>query len=407
MYSRVDYQEALLNASKGMIRVKDPITLLRMITRFIDRQIGVTHVAVLLYDRKRDSYVLIDSKGEGGAKMPVGFVRVLKNSPLVSFFLSTNNGAFARKEALIFSELDHLQNFETLVNKKENRALHYDNIKKHMTFLRASICVPSFYKNELVAILILGEKLSGEAYFEPEISLFVTLANDVAMAVKNAELIQDLKTAYDKEHNLLIYTSIALATAIDARDRYTHGHSERVSHYSLVIAKQLIDAGKIEYDRDFMETVQLSALLHDVGKIGVKDQILNKPGKLTEEEFKIMKEHVTIGASIIKPVTGLTNLADGVLYHHERFDGKGYPKGLKGKEIPIIGRIVNVADSFDTIATARAYKDATPSKEAFEELRRCSGSQFDPEIVDAFYAAFLAGKITKREYTDFDFTKLH
>ena len=407
MYSRVDYQEALLNASKGMIRVKDPITLLRMITRFIDRQIGVTHVAVLLYDRKRDSYVLIDSKGEGGAKMPVGFVRVLKNNPLVSFFLSTNNGAFARKEALIFSELDHLQNFETLVNKKENRALHYDNIKKHMTFLRASICVPSFYKNELVAILILGEKLSGEAYFEPEISLFVTLANDVAMAVKNAELIQDLKTAYDKEHNLLIYTSIALATAIDARDRYTHGHSERVSHYSLVIAKQLIDAGKIEYDRDFMETVQLSALLHDVGKIGVKDQILNKPGKLTEEEFKIMKEHVTIGASIIKPVTGLTNLADGVLYHHERFDGKGYPKGLKGKEIPIIGRIVNVADSFDTIATARAYKDATPSKEAFEELRRCSGSQFDPEIVDAFYAAFLAGKITKREYTDFDFTKLH
>ncbi len=407
MYSRVDYQEALLNASKGMIRVKDPITLLRMITRFIDRQIGVTHVAVLLYDRKRNSYVLIDSKGEGGTKIPVGYVRVLKNNPLVSFFHSRDNGAFARKEALIFNELDHLQNFEMLVNKKEDRATHYDDIRKHMTFLRAAICVPSFYKNELVAILILGDKLSGEVYYEPEISLFVTLANDVAMAVKNAELIQDLKTAVDKEHSLLIHTSIALATAIDARDRYTHGHSERVSHYSLVIAKQLIDRGALEYDRDFMETVQLSALLHDIGKIGIKDQILNKSSKLDPDEFEIMKSHVTIGANIMKPVTGLTNLADGVLYHHERFDGKGYPSGLKGNEIPIIGRIVNVADSYDTITTARSYKEATSPQQAFEELRRCAGSQFDPEVVDAFYEAFVNGKITKREYTSYDFSRVH
>ncbi len=407
MYSRVDYQEALLNASKGMIRVKDPITLLRMITRFIDRQIGVTHVAVLLYEKKRDSYVLIDSKGEGGAKIPVGYVRILKNNPLVSFFLSPNNGAFARREALIYSELGHLQNFETLVNKKEGRAIHYDEIKKHMDFLRASVCVPSFYKHELIAILILGDKLSGEPYYEPEISLFVTLANDVAMAVKNAELIQDLKSSYDKEHRLLIHTSIALATAIDARDRYTHGHSERVSHYSLVIAKQLIDSGKIEYDRDFMETVQLSALLHDVGKIGIKDQILNKPASLTAEEFEVMKTHVTIGSNIMKPVMGLTHLADGVLYHHERFDGRGYPNGLKGKDIPLIGRIVNVADSYDTITTARSYKEAMPAAQAFEELRRCAGSQFDPEIVEAFDQAYRAGKISKREYTSLDFTRLH
>ena len=407
MYTRVDYQEALLNASKGMIRVKDPITLLRMITRFIDRQIGVTHVAVLLFDKKRDSYVLIDSKGDGGAKIPVGYVRVLKNNPLVSFFLAPNNGTFARREALIYSELGHLQNFEMLVNKKEGRAIHYDEIRKHMNFLRASICVPSFYKNELVAILILGDKLSGETYYEPEISLFVTLANDVAMAVKNAELIKDLKTAFEKEHSLLIHTSIALATAIDARDRYTHGHSERVSHYSLVIAKELIDLGKIGYDREFMETVQLSALLHDIGKIGIKDQILNKPAKLTEDEFEIMKTHVTIGAAIIKPVTGLTHLADGALCHHERFDGKGYPQGLKGKDIPLIGRIVNVADSYDTITTARSYKEAMTPPQAFEELQRCAGSQFDPEIVEAFHSAYTNGKITKREYTSFDFTRLH
>ena len=407
MYSHLDYQEALLNASKGMIRVKDPVTLLKIITRFIDRQIGVTHVAVLIYDRQRDAYVLIDSKGEGGSKIPMGYVRIGSDNPLVSFFKSPNNGAFARKEALVFSELDHVRNFEILVNKKEGRAIHYEDIKKHMTYLRASICVPSFYKKELIGVLILGDKLSGEKYYEPEINLFVTLANDVAMAVKNAELITDLKTAYEKEHQLFIRTSIALATAIDARDKYTHGHSERVSHYSLVIAKEMIDEGKLEYDREFMETIQLSALLHDVGKIGIKDQILNKPSKLTEEEFEIMKTHVMIGATIVKPVTGLSHLSDGILYHHERFDGKGYPAGLKGTDIPIIGRIVNVADSYDTITTARAYKAATSPKEAFEELLKCAGSQFDPEIVEIFYQAWKKGKITKREYTSFDFSRIH
>ncbi len=407
MYSRVDYQEALLNASKGMIRVKDPITLLKIITRFIDRQIGVTHVAVILFDKGKDSYVLIDSKGEGGAKIPVGYVRLSKSNALVNFFMQHYNGAFARKEALVFEELKHVQNFEILVNKKEGRAIHYEDIQREMTYLRAAVCVPSFYKKELMGILILGHKLSGEAYAEEEIRLFVTLANDVAMAVKNAELIKDLKTAYDKEHNLFIQTAVALATAIDARDRYTHGHSERVSHYSLVIAKELIDSGKLPYDREFMETVQLSALLHDVGKIGIRDQVLNKPGKLTPEEYEIMKTHVVIGASIIKPVNGLNQLSDGILYHHERYDGKGYPHGRKGKDIPIIGMIVNVADSYDTIVTARAYKSSVPAEDAFKELLRCSGSQFDPDIVEAFHNAYKKGKITKKEYVTYDFLKLH
>lgn len=407
VYGPIDYQEALHSASKGMIRVKDPVTLLKIITRFIDRKMGVTHVAVLLYDRKHDSYVLIDSKGEGGTKIPVGFVRISKNNALVNFFMNSYNGAFARKEALVFNELEHIKNFEIMVNKKEGRAIHYEDILKQMVYLRASVCVPSFYKRELIGILILGEKLSGEIYREEEISLFVTLANDVAMAVKNAELITDLKTAYDKEHQLFIDTSVALATAIDARDRYTHGHSERTSHYSLVIANELIESGKMAYDREFMETVQLSALLHDIGKIGIKDEILNKPGKLTPEEFDIMKKHVEIGGGILKPVKGLNHLADGILYHHERFDGKGYPYGMKGQEIPIIGRIVCVADSFDTIVTARSYKTTTPVEAAFEELKKCSGSQFDPEIVDAFLSAFKKGRITKRDYTSLDFSRVH
>jgi len=390
-----------------MIRVKDPIILLKIITRYIDRQIGVTHVGVLLHDKKRDAYVLIDSKGEGGMKIPVGYIKMPATNPLISFFMASDNGAFARKEALVYGELEHLQNFEILVNKKEGRAIHYEDIKKHMDYLRAVICIPSFYKKELIAILILGEKLSGERYYNEEISLFVTLANDVAMAVKNAELIKDLKSAFEREHNLFIQTAIALATAIDARDRYTHGHSERVSHYSLVIVKELMDSGKLEFDREFMEAVQLSALLHDVGKIGIRDEVLNKSSKLTSDEFEIMKSHVKIGADIVKHVKGLSHLEDGILYHHERYDGDGYPFGLKGEEIPVIGRIVNVADAFDTIVTARSYKKAEAPKIAMEELRRCAGAQFDPEIIEAFYQAFKKGNLTKKEYSSFDFSKLH
>jgi energy-coupling factor transport system substrate-specific component len=135
--------------------------------------------------------------------------------------------------------------------------------------------------------------------------------------------------------------------------------------------------------------------------------VLNKPQRLTSEEFDTMKAHVEIGGNILKPINGLKGLADGALYHHEWFDGKGYPHGLKGKDIPLIGRIVAVADSFDTIITARAYKAKRATDAAFAELLKCSGTQFDPEIVDAFYSAFKKGKINKREYISYDFSKLH
>jgi len=260
---------------------------------------------------------------------------------------------------------------------------------------------PEFLQKDLVGLLLLGDKLSGELYYEEEIKLFVTLANDVAMAVKNAELIKDLKTAFDREHNLFIQTSIALATAIDARDKYTHGHSERVSEFSQLIVKELALMGKVESSPEFMETVQLSALLHDIGKIGIRDQILNKPAPLTADEFEVMKTHVTIGANIIRPVQGLEHLIDGILYHHERFDGNGYASGLKGLNIPLLGRIVNVADSYDTITTTRSYKESVLPIDALAELKKCAGRQFDPEIVQAFENAFNKGLIERKEIIHF------
>lgn len=404
MYDQFDYQQALLTASKSMIRVKDPVMLLRLITRFVDRQIGATHVAVLLFDRSRDSYVLIDSKGESGRRIPVGFIRVPPGSPIPRFFKQKKNGPLARREALVLSELEHLQNFQIHVSRKEEAAIDLEEIRKQMDLLRASICIPSFYKSELIAILILGDKLTGEKYFDQEIRLFVTLANDVAMAVKNAELIKDLTSACEKEHRLLMETASALTAAIEARDRYTKGHSERVSHYALVLAAEMIERGLVGKSREFLEAVELSGLLHDIGKIGIKDEILNKPARLDDKEFAIMKAHVKIGASILKPVTALKGLYDGVLYHHERWDGSGYPYGLKGAEIPIIGRIVATVDAYDTMVTERPYAKVMLPEEAFSELKRCAGTQFDPEIVEVFYGAYKAGRITKGLYRSPNFT---
>jgi HD-GYP domain-containing protein (c-di-GMP phosphodiesterase class II) len=405
VFGKIDYQQALLNASKGMIRVKDPVILLRLITRFIDRQIGATHVGVLLLEKAKDSFILIDSKGVSGKRIPIRFVRITKDNPIVLFFQQKKNGLFNRKDALVMSELEHMKNFEIYVNKREKTAVHLDDIRHHMDLFGACICIPSFYKRDLVGIMVLGEKLTGQTYEESEISLFVTLANDVAMAVKNAELIRDLTDAYEKEHTLLIQTASSLVAAIEARDKYTKGHSERVSHYTLVVAMKLIEKSIVEPKRDFLEAAQLGGLLHDVGKIGIKDEILNKPAALNYQEYSIMKSHVKIGSHILEPITALKGVHDGVLYHHERWDGLGYPHGLKGVEIPIIGRIVSIVDSYDTMVTERPYAKRMTPDEAIEKLKAAAGTQFDPMIVDLFEEAYNEGSHKKRLYKAFKFTR--
>ena len=165
-----------------------------------------------------------------------------------------------------------------------------------------------------------------------------------------------------------------LVKTIDAKDSYTNGHSARVAQYSVMLAKRMgfkeEELGRLEY----------TALLHDVGKIGVSDAILNKKGKLTEEEYAIIKEHSEIGAQILSTITELPDVAVGARYHHERYDGKGYPDGLKGEEIPLFARIIAVADSYDAMTSKRSYRDALPHELVRQEITRGIGTQFDPRI---------------------------
>lgn len=168
-------------------------------------------------------------------------------------------------------------------------------------------------------------------------------------------------------------TALALASAIDAKDKYTHGHSTRVADYSLSIARA---SGKSAAEcRD----IYLAALLHDVGKIGIPSSIINKPGKLTDEEFQMIKTHPVIGRQILTNISQTPHIAEGAYYHHERYDGKGYPEGLSGRNIPDIGRIIAVADAYDAMTSNRSYRDTLSQDMVRREIENGVGSQFDPE----------------------------
>ena len=173
----------------------------------------------------------------------------------------------------------------------------------------------------------------------------------------------------------------ALALALDARDPYTAGHSERVSAISVTIGRQM---GLSAEDLDIL---RLGALLHDIGNIGISDNVLRKPGALTDEEFELIKEHPALGARILRTVPFLTQHLPIVELHHERPDGRGYPYGLTADEIPMLARIVHVADAFDAMTSARAYRPALDSGYAIRELWRCAGTQFDAEVVQALVQA--------------------
>lgn len=207
------------------------------------------------------------------------------------------------------------------------------------------------------------------------------------MAIRNAQLFEELEGELVKRHNLFIHTIIALAAAIDAKDHYTHGHTARVTSYSLAIAQELKKEKKL--NDDFIEKLHIASLLHDIGKIGMPERLLNKDCELTVGERKIIQEHPLTGVNILQPIKELSDCLPGVRHHHERYDGKGYPEGLKGKQIPLMASIISVADAFDAMTTDRSYRKALTKEEAIAELKRSSGRQFDPQIAKIAESIFL------------------
>jgi putative nucleotidyltransferase with HDIG domain len=234
-------------------------------------------------------------------------------------------------------------------------------------------------------------KLSVRAEVDGEDEI-AQLGNNFNQMAENIEsLVRKLKHALRQNQELFLETIRTLAAAIDAKDPYTKGHSERVSAYSMAIARHL----GLNFDDVFH--VRIAAILHDVGKLGIKDGILNKPGGLTDEEYEIMRRHPDIGAQIMTPISKLKSIIPGIRNHHETWDGNGYPDKLVGEQIPMVARIIGVADTFDAMTTNRPYQKAMPLSHVTEKMRSMAGTRFDPRVVDAFTAAVNAGDISPPE----------
>lgn len=220
-------------------------------------------------------------------------------------------------------------------------------------------------------------------YFVPkaEESLFFTyLVTYFLVALTSAGMTLYIRKVKKQSLDL----TITLMNALDSRDTYTSNHSDNVSRYAVQIAE------KLNLSKDLCDIIRTGGVLHDIGKIGIPEHVLTKPGRLTSEEFNIIKAHPEIGYEMLKHVDGFkkNGVLDIVLYHHERYDGKGYPKGLKGNEIPLVARIVGVADAFDAMISKRVYRNELDLNFVLNEIRRNKGTQFDPKVVDAFLSIF-------------------
>ncbi len=213
---------------------------------------------------------------------------------------------------------------------------------------------------------------------------------------KNQEVMAELEEKNVQARQMTMQTVMTIVNTIDAKDEYTKGHSQRVAEYAVALAEEL---GMSEEE---VERIRYIGLLHDIGKIGVPDAILNKPGRLNNTEFSLMKLHTVVGGEILKDINSMDDLDVGAKYHHERYDGKGYPEGLVGEEIPFVARIIGIADAYDAMTSHRVYRKRLSDETVQEEIARCAGTQFDPQLAKVFLQMIKAGKLRNVDTDSYD-----
>ncbi len=272
-------------------------------------------------------------------------------------------GACAYYKAIL-----HIKDVQTDLRKKKEEEL-YPNL-----FFKEILLAPLVSQGELIGVIEAINPID-RSFNDEDIKFLEAVCVKLTMALENVSLFEKLRGQF-------FQVCEALADAMTKRDRYTGGHTKRVGIFSEMIAEEL------DFSFSEMSDLRLSALLHDIGKIGIADSVLKKNGHLTPQEFEMMKSHPQVGYEILGHIEGLKNVVDGVRYHHERFDGKGYPDGLKGDEIPVVAQIISVADTFDAMISTRPYRKGLSPMIAYEEILDNAGTQFSHKVVEAFEKAF-------------------
>ncbi len=344
--------EALYNVSLATSSLLDVDELLEYIVDLSLRVIGAKQGSIMLTDKHTNTMLI---------RTAVGIDPEIVEKARVKVGEGISGWVAHTGEPLLIKDLERDKRFSRGSEEK------YDT--KYET--QSLISCPLKVKDDIIGVININNKLTGESFDKYDLELLTILANYAAVAIETAQLHENINNHY--------VNIIGLATrALEAKDPYTLGHSERVTQYGVDIAERM------QLPRDDIRIIRQAGILHDIGKIGISESILLKKGRLTDDEFEKIKRHPIIGSTIIEPMNVLPGVRDAILYHHERFDGYGYPEGLKEEAIPLSARILCVADSFDAMTSTRPYRPALPSHVVIKELKKNKGKQFDPIALDVF-----------------------
>jgi HD-GYP domain-containing protein (c-di-GMP phosphodiesterase class II) len=348
--NRFLYTRSLHQFAKELVTNIDKTALLDLIINTITRYLKVKKIAIFLHSQEDKLFHVLKYNGyDGGIR---------------KIFLSQKTEVIR----LMAAE-------QRAVRKIDLRQIVLDSTlqESHIDFMKlmeAELMVPLLVSTNLIGFICLGIRDEDENYSIEDIYMLEGLGNQAAIALSNALSFSRLETTY-------LQTIESFAHALEAKDYYTQGHSRRVMELSLLIGK------KLSLANDQLEKLKIASLLHDIGKIGISDNILNKPGRLTDDEYERIKEHPAIGISILSPLKYFDEINSIILHHHEKWNGFGYPNMLKKDEIPVLSRIIAVADAFDAMTSNRSYRDAMTLGAAVSEIKKYSNTQFDPAIVNA------------------------
>jgi len=358
---RLDELGIISEVGKIINSVLDSEKLFNLCLKLVCKKMGVQSCSIMLYDPvKRE---LVVEASEGAKKPPVGTVEKIGHG--IAGWVAKH------KKPLLIKDVTKDKRFA------RSRRGHYKS--------PSCISVPIMQKRELAGVINISDKSSQGPFTRDDLKLFMTLASQISVAVENAKLYRTVQENY-------LRTIQALAVSLEAKDIYTSGHSVRVTEYAGKLAQEM------KLDEKEQRILYYAAKLHDIGKIGVNEKILQKPGKLDPEEYEIIKQHPVIGEKIVGPLVFLKEVRSIIRGHHESYDGSGYPDGLRGEQIPLAARILRVADAYDAMTSERPYRKAMTSREALGEIKRSAGKDFAPEVVKALIAVIAgAGKVKSQK----------